>query len=116
MEMSGLDYALDVNPDPRKAPKKKFPVLSDAGQVIPDSDQIRDHLEVKYGVDFDAGLSAEQKAVSRMVIRALGKAIAPMLRAGTNAGIKTDLRDLPANSTAAQPRIRIPLLTALFCG
>ncbi len=69
MEMSGQAYELDVNPDPRKSPKKKFPVLQDGSQIIPDSDQIRDHLEAKYGVDFDAGLSAEQKAVSRMVIR-----------------------------------------------
>lgn len=69
MEMSGQAYELDVNPDPRKSPKKKWPVLTDGAQVIPDSDQIREHLEVKYGVDFDAGLSAEQKAVSRMVIR-----------------------------------------------
>lgn len=69
MEMSGQAYALDVNPDPRKAPKKKWPVLTDGSQVIPDSDQIREHLERQYGVDFDAGLSAEQKAVSRMVIR-----------------------------------------------
>jgi len=70
MEMSGQAYQLDVNPDPRKAPKKKWPVLTDAGQLIPDSDQIREHLETKYSVDFDAGLTAEQKAVSRMVIRA----------------------------------------------
>ncbi len=69
MELSGQAYALDVNPDPRKSPKKKFPVLQDGAQVIPDSDQIRDHLESAYGVDFDAGLSEAQKAVSRMVIR-----------------------------------------------
>ena len=69
LEMSGLEYALDVNPDPRKAPKKKFPILLDGTEVIPDSDQIRDHLESKYGVDFDEGLSAQQRAVSRMVIR-----------------------------------------------
>jgi glutathione S-transferase len=70
MEMSGQPYELDVNPDPRKSPKKKFPVLQDEGQIIPDSDQIRDHLETKFGVDFDTGLSAEQRAISRMVIRA----------------------------------------------
>ena len=69
MEMSGQAYVLDVNPDPRKAPKRKWPVLTDGAEVIPDSDQIREHLETKYNVDFDTGLSAEQKAVSRMVIR-----------------------------------------------
>lgn len=69
MEMSGQGYELDVNPDPRKSPKKKFPVLNDGGQIIPDSDQIRDYLETTYGMDFDAGLSAIQKAMSRMVIR-----------------------------------------------
>ncbi len=71
MEMSGLPYELDVNPDPRKSPKKKFPVLQDGGKIIPDSDQIRDHLETVHGIDFDALLSAEQKAVSRLVIRTL---------------------------------------------
>lgn len=70
MEMSGVPYELDVNPDPRKAPKKKLPVLVDGTKAIPDSDQIRDYLEAQYSVDFDAGLSDTQKAVSRMVIRA----------------------------------------------
>ena len=69
MQMSGQPYELDVQPDPRKSPKKKWPVVQDGAKIIPDSDQIRDHLETVYGVDFDAGLSAQQRAVSRMVIR-----------------------------------------------
>ncbi|MCP5074990.1 MAG: glutathione S-transferase family protein [Rhodobacteraceae bacterium] len=69
LEKSGLKYQTDVAPDPRKQPKKKFPVLVDSNQVVPDSDQIRDYLEEEYGLDFDEGLTQEQRAVSRAVIR-----------------------------------------------
>jgi glutathione S-transferase len=47
-----------------RAPKKKLPVIEDDGRIIADSTFIRFHLERKYGVDFDAGLTAEQKAVA----------------------------------------------------
>ena len=68
LEMSGLPYERENSMDPRKAPKAKLPVLEDAGQIIPDSDFIRTHLETKYSVDFDAGLSDAQKGVSRALI------------------------------------------------
>ena len=71
MQMSGLAYELDVNPDPRKSPKKKFPVLQDGDKVIPDSDHIREYLESSYGIDFEPGLDADQKAVARLIIRTL---------------------------------------------
>lgn len=71
MEMSGLDYRLDVQPDPRKTPKGKFPLLKDETDTIPDSDQIRDYLETRYGVDFEPNLTPEQKAVGRLIIRTL---------------------------------------------
>lgn len=69
LEMSGKDWAPEYIRDPRKMPKAKLPVLEDGGKMIADSDQIRDHLEQAHGVDFDAGLSDEQKAVSRALIR-----------------------------------------------
>lgn len=71
LQMSGLDHAITTLADPRKQPYGKLPVLRDGDQVVPDSDGIRDYLETRYGCDFDAGLSDDQKAVSRMVIRAL---------------------------------------------
>ncbi|MCP5088343.1 MAG: glutathione S-transferase family protein [Rhodobacteraceae bacterium] len=69
LNRSGLKFRTEVTPDPRKQPKQKFPVLVDDGKIVPDSDQIRDHIEEKYAFDFDEGLSAEQRAVSRAVIR-----------------------------------------------
>ena len=69
LELAGLDYTTKVTPDPRRAPKKKLPVLHDDDMVIPDSDQIRDHLETNYKADFDKGLSASEKAVSRSIVR-----------------------------------------------
>ncbi len=69
VENSGQPYEVIVTPDPRKAPKQKLPVLEDGANIIPDSDQIRDYLESTYDIDFDKGLSAEQRAVSRSIIR-----------------------------------------------
>lgn len=69
LELAGLDYTTKVTPDPRSAPKQKLPVLQDQDLVIPDSDQIRDHLEATYDVDFDKGLSESEKAVSGSIVR-----------------------------------------------
>ncbi len=63
LKMAGLDYEEDVC-DPRKAPKKKGPYLSDDGELVADSTFIRWHIEKKYGHDFDAGLTDEQKGIS----------------------------------------------------
>jgi glutathione S-transferase len=47
-----------------KAPKKKIPYIEDDGLLLGDSTFIRWHLEQKYGIDLDAGLSAELRAVA----------------------------------------------------
>lgn len=62
LKLAGQSYRIDTG-GLRKAPKGKKPYLVDDGVRVPDSTFIRFHLEVKYGVDFDAGLSAEQRAV-----------------------------------------------------
>ncbi len=69
MEMSGQKYSVERGADPRKAPKNKLPVLEHDGKNIPDSDQIRDYLEATFGLDFDEGLTQEQRGISRAVIR-----------------------------------------------
>ena len=69
LERSGQPYRVKHTNDPRKAPKGKLPVLQHDSQLIPDSDDIRDHLEASFGLDFDAGLDAQQRAISRAVIR-----------------------------------------------
>ena len=71
LKLAGLDHEVHETRDPRKAPKGKLPVLEDNGAVIADSDQIRNHLERKAGIDFDRGLGAEQRATARAVIRML---------------------------------------------
>jgi len=49
----------------------KFPMLIDGETQIPDSENIRQYLEQKFDMDFDKGLSVEQRAVSRALIRML---------------------------------------------
>ena len=71
LKMADLAHEIEETNDPRKAPKRKLPVLVNGSAVIADSDQIRDYLEETSGFDFDAGLNAEQRAVSRAVIRML---------------------------------------------
>ena len=47
-----------------KAPKGKLPYIEDDGVRIADSTFIRWHLETKYQIDFDRGLTAEQRAIA----------------------------------------------------
>lgn len=68
LKLAGVEYEMVVG-DPRKAPKAKLPMLVDGGKTIPDSEAIRSYLEQKFKVDFDAGLSPEQRATARAVIR-----------------------------------------------
>jgi glutathione S-transferase len=62
LKMAGLDYVEDRN-GYRKAPKGKLPYIDDDGERIADSTFIRFHIEKKFNFDFDAGLTAEQKAI-----------------------------------------------------
>lgn len=64
LKMAGADFEIDYQDDPRKTPKAKFPVIVDDGVTIADSSFIRTHLEQKFDKDFDAGLTAEQRAIS----------------------------------------------------
>lgn len=47
-----------------KAPKGKVPYIEDDGEVVADSTLIRHHIERKYKVDLDAGLTPEQRAAA----------------------------------------------------
>jgi glutathione S-transferase len=62
LKMAGLDYVEDRTGFSR-APKGKLPYIDDNGSIVADSTFIRFHLEDAHGVDFDAGLTAEQKAI-----------------------------------------------------
>lgn len=63
LKLAGLEFR-EKTADVRKAPKHKLPVIVDDGLTVPDSTFIRFHIEKKYGFDFDAGLSNEQKAIA----------------------------------------------------
>lgn len=60
LNMSQLPYVKVVG-NLQKAPKGKLPLIDDSGTIIPDSSFIRLHLEKQYGIDFDKGLTREQR-------------------------------------------------------
>lgn len=63
LKLAGLPYRTDTN-GLRGAPKGKLPYIDDDGEKIADSTFIRWHIEKKYGVEFDPGLGAEQRATA----------------------------------------------------
>jgi glutathione S-transferase len=63
LKMAGLPYRTDTSGF-SNAPKGKLPYIDDDGTTVADSTFIRRHIEKKYGFDFDAGLSAEQRATA----------------------------------------------------
>lgn len=69
LNMAGAEWEMNATSDPRKATKRKLPLLIDGEVKIPDSEDVRDYLAQKYAVDFDEGLSAALRATSRAVIR-----------------------------------------------
>lgn len=62
LKMAGLAYRKERRRPP-EGPKGKVPFIVDDGEVIGDSVFIRDHIERKYGVDLDAGLSPRERAL-----------------------------------------------------
>jgi len=68
LAFAGLPYRA-VPGNLLKAPKKLLPYIDDAGETVADSALIRRHLERKYGVDFDAGLGAAQRATAWAIER-----------------------------------------------
>lgn len=61
LKLAGLPY-VENHDGYSRAPKGKLPFIDDEGTIVADSSFIRFHIERKYGVDFDAGLSPEQRA------------------------------------------------------
>lgn len=62
LAMAKQTYATEIVHDLSMAPKGKLPYIRDNDDIIADSELIRKHLETRYGVDFDPGLSAADKA------------------------------------------------------
>jgi glutathione S-transferase len=63
IKMSGLPYRTDTTGF-RKAPKGKLPYIDDDATIVADSTFIRMHLERKYRIDFDQGLSPADRAAA----------------------------------------------------
>jgi len=61
LKIAGLPYTEDRG-GYGKAPKGKLPYIDDDGEIVADSTFIRLHVEKKYGFDYGAGLTDEQKA------------------------------------------------------
>jgi glutathione S-transferase len=61
LKMTGLRYQTVLGGLPI-SPKSKLPFIEDDGETIADSTFIREHLERKYGVDFDEGLEPADQA------------------------------------------------------
>jgi glutathione S-transferase len=57
--------------DPRKTPKQKLPTIDDEGTLVCDSAHIVEHLKKTKGDKLDAGLSAEDRALSHVLRRML---------------------------------------------
>lgn len=63
LKLAGVAYRTDATGF-NKAPKGKLPYIDDDGTIVADSTFIRMHLEKKYGVDFDQGLSPAERGVA----------------------------------------------------
>jgi glutathione S-transferase len=63
LKMTNLPYRANTTGF-TKAPKGKLPYIEDDGEIIADSTFIRWHIEKKYGIEFDRGLTAEQRAIA----------------------------------------------------
>lgn len=64
---------------PKDGPKGQIPFIEDAGRMIGDSAFIRMHVEAEYGVDLDAGLTAEQRATAFAIESMVDHQLAPVM-------------------------------------
>jgi glutathione S-transferase len=62
LKLAGIDYQ-ENRKGYSRAPKGKLPFIDDDGTIVADSTLIRWHIEKTRGVDFDAHLSPEQRAI-----------------------------------------------------
>jgi glutathione S-transferase len=63
LELAGIPYEQVVEDNPGKGPKGKNPWIELDGELIGDTEIIIELLAQRYGIDLDAGLTDEQKAV-----------------------------------------------------
>ncbi|MFN4163070.1 MAG: glutathione S-transferase family protein [Ferrovibrio sp.] len=63
LQLAGLPY-IHVRAQPADSPKGQLPFIIDGDVTVADSTFIRSYIEQKYGLDLDACLSPEQRAVA----------------------------------------------------
>ncbi len=63
LKMSGLPFETDTGGF-RRAPRGKLPYIRDGEAAVSDSTLIRLHLEQRHNIDFDAGLTPEQRGIA----------------------------------------------------
>jgi glutathione S-transferase len=63
LKMAGLPYGADTK-GLGKAPKGKLPYIRDGEDIVADSSFIRLHLEKRYAIDFDKGLSPKERGLA----------------------------------------------------
>jgi glutathione S-transferase len=63
LKLAALSHRI-ARGNPFKAPHRLLPYIEEDGARVADSTLIRVHLEQRHGVDFDAGLGAEQRAIA----------------------------------------------------
>lgn len=74
LKLANLPYRAVVS-DPRRAPKKKLPVIEDGGRTIADSGDIVAYLEDKHGEPLDRGLDATSRGKAHLVCRTLEESL-----------------------------------------
>ncbi|TWB18557.1 glutathione S-transferase family protein [Nitrospirillum bahiense] len=70
LKMAGVPY-VKAQGMPDQGPKGQIPYIEDDGTRLGDSTFIRAHIEKTYGVDLDAGLTPQQRALSWTIERLL---------------------------------------------
>lgn len=70
LQMAELPY-VKTPALPHQSPKGQLPFIEDDGVMIADSTFIRAHLETKYGIDLDEGLTEAQRAQAWAIERML---------------------------------------------
>lgn len=71
LRMAGLPFECVNHGNPLKGPRGKLPYIDDGGTKVADSTFIRLHLEDTRRIDFDAGLTPEQRGVAWAVEKML---------------------------------------------
>jgi glutathione S-transferase len=71
LRMADLEYKVIEVSNPRLGPKGKLPFIEDDGVRVADSSVIIEYLQDKHGIDIDAQLTPQQRALTLAVQRML---------------------------------------------